>query len=122
LYTGLKKKSDFKKVYDEGARFDSTFFAIFWKPNDLGEIRTGFSVSRKVGKACRRNLVRRWFKNANYGLAKKLVKESEAGVKPVPGIDFVMVARPDALRQGYFKILERLSEFYRIVIGGGMKL
>lgn len=121
MYTGLKKKSDFKRVYDEGARFDATFFAVFWVPNGLGEIRTGYSISRKVGKACRRNLVRRWFKNANYGLAKEYLAGSAAQAKPVSGIDFVMVARPDALRQGYFRILEKLSEFYRIVIGGVMK-
>jgi len=111
----LKKKKDFERVYSEGARFDCSFMVFFWVPNDTGYIRAGYSTSRKVGKACKRNLVRRWLKNAGHELWKQ-ARLSRSPLCEIPGIDFVVKTRPNVLKQDYWKVYDRFSEFVNAVL------
>ena len=88
---------------------------FFWVPNDSGYIRAGYSTSRKVGKACKRNLVRRWLKNAGHELWKR-ARLSRAPLFEIPGIDFVVKTRPNVLKQDYWKVYDRFSEFVNAVL------
>lgn len=57
----LKNNSDFSKVYRKGRSFVSDLFVLYvYKGNGNGrESVVGFSVSKKVGKACIRNKIKR---------------------------------------------------------------
>ncbi|MGA2132782.1 MAG: ribonuclease P protein component [Bryobacteraceae bacterium] len=59
------RSTDFRKVYDGGARFSSPFFAAFCmrQPQADGP-RIGFTTPRALGKAVVRNRVRRRVREA----------------------------------------------------------
>lgn len=55
----LKRSEDFRACYSQGRLFKSHVAVLHVLPNDLPYTRVGFSVSKKLGTAVRRNLVRR---------------------------------------------------------------
>lgn len=55
----LTKSRDFKAVYKKGNSFANRDFVVYIKKNNLGHARIGFSVSKKVGKAWKRNEIKR---------------------------------------------------------------
>lgn len=55
----LKKNKDFKVVYKKGKSFANRDFVIYRKNNNLEKARIGFSVSKKVGRAWKRNKIKR---------------------------------------------------------------
>jgi ribonuclease P protein component len=61
----LLKRSDFRRVYDEGTRLQCQYFALFrMLRQQQGEPRVGFSVPRALGKAVARNRIRRRMREA----------------------------------------------------------
>ena len=73
---GLKKDSDFRKVYKHGKSFASRYLVMYILNNKSENSRIGISVSKKVGKAIIRNKVRRRIKEA-YRLNIEFKKEVE---------------------------------------------
>lgn len=55
----LKKNKEFKITYKKGNSFANRDFVVYYKKNSLGFSRIGFSVSKKVGKAWKRNEIKR---------------------------------------------------------------
>jgi ribonuclease P protein component len=55
----LRKTKEFDRVYKKGQRFKSESFSIFRVSNNLDHSRFGIVVSKKIGKAHTRNLVKR---------------------------------------------------------------
>jgi ribonuclease P protein component len=57
----LLRRSEFRRVYDEGTRVSSPFFAAFLlsHPERADGPRVGFTIPRAVGKAVVRNRIRR---------------------------------------------------------------
>ena len=60
----LLKRAEFRRVYDEGQRRNGSYFAVFYRPNGLGETRLGITVPARVGKAVLRNRVKRRLREA----------------------------------------------------------
>lgn len=58
----IKKNSEYRKVYKHGISLANRYTVIFACKNDRNTKRFGFSVSKKIGKAVKRNLVRRRLK------------------------------------------------------------
>lgn len=56
---GIRKDSDFRKVYKHGKSFANKYLVMYILDNKSDFNRVGFSVSKKVGKANIRNKVRR---------------------------------------------------------------
>lgn len=56
---GIRKDSDFRKVYKHGKSFANKYLVMYILDNKSDFNRVGFSVSKKVGKATVRNKVRR---------------------------------------------------------------
>ena len=71
-------------------------------PNTIGEPRLGLSVSKKVGTAVKRNMVRRRFKEMFRSSANRLPDD----------LDFVISARPAAAEASFEELNE---EFLRCV-------
>jgi ribonuclease P protein component len=55
----LTDSSEFEKVYRQGTAYRGKLFSVHAFPNELGTLRLGLSVSRKVGNAVVRNTLRR---------------------------------------------------------------
>ena len=55
----VKRQQDFDAVYARGKRLTSASMVLIALQNQLGHNRLGLSVSRKVGGAVRRNLIKR---------------------------------------------------------------
>ena len=94
---GLKKDSDFRKVYKHGKSFSSRYLVMYILNNKSENSRIGISVSKKVGKAIIRNKVRRRIKEA-YRL------NIDENVKI--GYDIVFIARV-AIKDAEYKDIEK---------------
>jgi ribonuclease P protein component len=98
--TRLTDSPEFERVYRQGAAYRGRLFSVHAFPNEFGTPRLGLSVSRRVGNAVTRNVVRR-----------RLREVFHASFDEVPGNwDLVVSARPEASEAG----LDELSwEFAR---------
>lgn len=61
-YERLRKDADFKNVYKKGKSAANKTFVIYFAKNGLDCTRIGFSISKKVGNAVKRNRIRRLIK------------------------------------------------------------
>ncbi|MCL2372303.1 MAG: ribonuclease P protein component [Defluviitaleaceae bacterium] len=95
LPESIRKPETFKKVYSRGRYAADGVFVVYALANDLGTNRLGITVSKKVGNAVRRNLLRR--------LVKEMLR-AKGGIRPF-GYDVVVLARPPA------GLLERSAAF-----------
>ena len=59
----LKIKAEFESVYKSQKRWHSPYFILFFKENIHSQKRIGFCVSKKIGNAVCRNLVKRRLRN-----------------------------------------------------------
>jgi ribonuclease P protein component len=81
----LRRRAEFTRVYDRGARFRGRFITCFALLNELGSPRLGIAASQKIGNAVARNR------------AKRLVRELFRGSKPLKGLDIVVIPRREML-------------------------
>src|SRR3712207_2944165 len=96
----LTDSSEFEKVYKQGTAYRGRLFSVHAFPNELGALRLGLSVSRKVGNAVVRNTLRRRMREIFTAAA------GDAG----GNMDLVISARP-AARDATFEELR--GEFDR---------
>ena len=102
----LTDSPEFERAYRQGTAYRGKLFSVHAFPNELGNPRLGLSVSRKVGNAVTRNLVRR-----------RLREVFRACTSEIPGdLDLVVSAKPAApgatfgeLRAEFGKALSRFA-------------
>lgn len=96
----LTKREEFAAVYDGKVRESRGPLVVYARPNGLSWPRLGLSTSRKVGKAVRRNRIRRLLREAFRHLQFDLPS----------GYDLLIVIRPhEPLRLAeYQKLLQAL--------------
>lgn len=92
----LKKNSDFRRLYAKGKSAVSPYLVLYCRRNRLGENRTGYTVSAKLGHAVVRNRVRRRLR--------EIVRLNAPALKQ--GWDLVIVARTRAVGAPYRKLEE----------------
>jgi ribonuclease P protein component len=81
----IRRRSDFKRVYDQGVRIRSRYGTVFLLPTALGFARLGIAATRKFGGAVARNR------------AKRLIREVFRRNKVAEGLDIVVVPRRELL-------------------------
>lgn len=79
----LRRASEVRRVYADGRSWTHPLLVVVARPNGLATTRLGFTASRSVGSAVRRNRARR------------LLRESARHLLPSlrPGWDVMLVAR-----------------------------
>ena len=55
----LKKRYQFNYVYRAGEHFSGKFLVLYVTPSKTKDIKVGLAVTKKIGHAVKRNLVRR---------------------------------------------------------------
>src|SRR5947209_2802360 len=92
----LTRSGDFTRVRRRGRSAGGALLHVYVLPVRSPEIRIGFSVSKKVGKAVVRNRV------------KRRMREAVRRYIPVmrPGQDVVVIARPAAAQASYCELEE----------------
>ncbi len=83
----LRRRCDFLKLREEGHKsFLSSWMFINIKENEIGKLRCGWTIPKKVGNAVLRNKMKRW---CRAYLRQRLTEEKT----PRVDINFVMRAR-----------------------------
>ncbi len=87
----LRKRREYRRVYDEGDRAYGRFFAVFFKESAdpivvaAGRPRLGVTVTRKVGNACVRNRLRRLVREVFRRHRHPIPANRDIVVNPRPG-------------------------------------
>ena len=100
----IKKNTEYKTVYNCNNSISDYNLVLFFKKNNLGYNRFGFTTAKKIKKAVSRNLIRRRLK--------EIVRLNEYNFKD--GHDIVIMARVNAtesdyksLEKSYIKLMQR---------------
>ena len=98
----IRRRTDFKQVYEHGARVHGRYSTLFILPNTLAVGRLGIAATKKLGGAVRRNR------------AKRLIREVFRHNKIASGFDVIVVPKREllnatlsVLEADYRRILER---------------
>lgn len=98
----IKKKETFAAIYNERHSRANPYMVIYTKKNDVGHVRVGFSISKKVGKAHVRNLYKR-----------RLSEIIRLHLREFAAVDVVVIARKPIVELDYHALEEqflKLSE------------
>ncbi|RDY23428.1 ribonuclease P protein component [Romboutsia maritimum] len=101
---GLKKDSDFRKVYKHGKSFANKYLVMYILKNKSDCSRVGISVSKKVGKAITRNKVRRLIRESYRLYIDEKVKT---------GYDIVFIARVSSKDASFNDIQKSLKHLVK---------
>ena len=99
----LKQSSDFFRLRQEGMVKRHPALMISYAPNTLDHNRYGFITAKTLGKAVKRNRVRR--------LLREAVRLEHPHLKQ--GYDVIFIARPDAVGQPFQDIKRIVIELCR---------
>ena len=102
--TGLKKNTDFAKVYRQGRSRADRNLVLYTMDNSLPESRIGISVSKKTGNSVVRHRIKRRLKEI-YRLNESLF---------CSGKDFVVIARPNAAEADYHELEQSLLKLMKV--------
>ena len=98
----IRRRAEFKRVYERGSRMHSRYGTVFMLPNDRGVGRLGIAATRKLGGAVQRNR------------AKRLIREVFRRNKIADGFDVVVIPKRElldasliALEADYRTLLEK---------------
>jgi ribonuclease P protein component len=96
----IRRRPEFKQVYERGARIHSRYSTVFLLSNGTDVGRLGIAATRKLGGAVQRNR------------AKRLIREVFRRNKIAPGFDVVVVPKRDLLDAS----LSTLEADYRTLV------
>ncbi len=79
----LKKKGDFQNLFHKGNIVAGRYVVLYYRLGEGENLRFGFVVSRKIGKAVQRNKIKRWLR--------EMCRQRREMYKK--GFDIILVAR-----------------------------
>ena len=96
----LRRRREFLLVQRRGVKLRSRHFLLLLHPNDLGHVRIGITVSRKVGNAVIRNRIRR--------LVREVFRQNKGWFPP--GWDLVLIAKRQSADVTYAEVWQDLRK------------
>lgn len=99
----LRQAEDFQRLRREGRSFAHRLMVVSIAPNPLTHNRYGFIVSKQLGKAVTRNLIRRRMR--------EVARELHPQLKP--GYDIVIIARSALVKQPFSVLQRTVAELFR---------
>lgn len=99
----LRKNADFRKVYRTAKSISTKYLVIYPKIKKGDDIRVGFSISKKIGKANVRNLYKRRLR--------EIVRHNLHHIKP--GCDLIILARVPVTTLGYHELEKNVKYLLR---------
>ncbi|MCL2854088.1 MAG: ribonuclease P protein component [Defluviitaleaceae bacterium] len=81
----LQKNHQFQHIYKKGKSCGNRHLVVFVEKNELEQNRLGISVSKKMGGAVVRNLLRRRIKEAYRDMEKRLTYGYDIAILPRQG-------------------------------------
>lgn len=101
----IKKNFEFRRVLSRGKSINGNNIAIYFFPNRLNQVRYGFAIGKKAGKAVCRNRIKRIIREAT-----RLIPMSfDTGVDVV----FVWKNRISADKVDFFEIKKEIENLYK---------
>ena len=94
----IKKNKEYRYIYSRGISLANPYMALYQYKNNLNYKRFGFSISKKIGKAVRRNFIRRRFK-ALCQINEHLFAD---------GYDYVLIARKGIINVSFAELAQSL--------------
>lgn len=100
----LRETREFRRVFARGRSGATGRIVLYWLDKRHGDYRVGLSVSRKVGNAVVRNLLKRRLRACFQAYGPSLAERS---------IDLVVVCRPSAAGATYAELSADLAKLLR---------
>ena len=101
-FATLKKRNDFNKLKKEGKVFKNRYMLMYIMPQKTGkQLRAGFSITKKSGKAFQRNKIRR------------ILKEILRKVNIPFAIDVLIIIRNTIYKAGFEEVKTQVEKSLR---------
>lgn len=97
----LRKNKEFNYIYKKGERVSTEHFTLFVVKSKFENYKIGFSVSKKLGKANKRNKLKR-----------RLKEICRRYVKIPPYRNYVLMARNDAQNVDFIFLKEEVLKLF----------
>lgn len=97
----LRKNKEFNYIYKKGERVSTEHFTLFVVKSKFENYKIGFSVSKKLGKANKRNKLKR-----------RLKEICRRYVKVPPYHNYVLMARNDAQNVDFIFLKEEVLKLF----------
>ncbi|MCA9838697.1 MAG: ribonuclease P protein component [Trueperaceae bacterium] len=107
LLGSLKGDYAFRRLQKGQAGY-SKYLSVRWRGDQEGRIRVGIIVTKKLGKAVKRNLVRRRLLEALRALLREVNFMQGALFKKMPSFSLLIIARPEAVQATYKELEQSL--------------
>lgn len=99
----VKSDKDFQVVFKQGKSYANRKFVVYSIDREIGHLRLGLSVSKKLGKAVIRNKIKRRLRRVIQGLEPKLLPQ-----------DVVIIARKGVEELSYMDIQQHLTHVLKL--------
>ncbi len=103
-YARIKKNKEIQKLFKKGNKVFSRALTALFIPSD--EIRMAVIVSKKHGKAVKRNRIKRLVRQAFFNTCEELKKPCAMVIIPREAESYCLESFEKSLRQCYSKIKE----------------
>lgn len=87
----LRKNNEFRQIYKKSHSIADPYLVLYYRQNNSNNIRFGFSISKKLGKAHYRNHLKRQLRE----IARKNINNIK------PGFDLIFIARQKIKGKSY---------------------
>ena len=98
----LRDEADFRRVRASGRAWANRGLTLLVAPNALSHNRYGFVVSKRVGKAVTRNLVKRRLR--------EILRQLDRAGRIPPGHDLALIVRPALAEASFAEARDAVTE------------
>ena len=101
----IKKRKEYLDIYSKNKKIETDYFILKWKPELLFAV--GITITKKVGNAVKRNLLKRRIKSFLFLDSSCTFKDIEAAV--------VVIAKIKATAANFNEICRDLDKGFKIL-------